>query len=680
MRSFSPRSNARHVSLLGACVLLAATVLPAALWAQGGDVTTVAVVRFTDMTARRSSLLEAKATDAVALALSDSKEYLVTPAREVDREVQALALNLPLSMTEAVRLGKRLDVDCVCLGQVLVAAVNTTTGKGEVRLQIMMVDVEAAELLDGSTVTTQTKPIPGWSGTEADILNEALRQSAEEGVARMLATRVRRGSVDAVLPTGTCAINLGSEDGAASGMKLVVMRPVYLKELETVTLRKIGYLEVSRMHPDMCYADPVRNVAPRTGDYVVRVYEPQAVVIKEAAKQDRTKFVWGLASLALLGALAGIATGGNEGTKPPTPISYLYQDTPGVRPTIRVEFLHGLDKAFGHLLFRGPIRYFPADPYYLVEVSTRGMGEERIRATEDLPDWRDQRDVTITVTFRDESGDYTTETVDITYMHPQLDPGSTYYHRIQRVTKPQFPPGTNPPIGSTGGTEQVAQAAGPDENVIDQSGDFPMLSQASDPAGPVTYIEAPTLSTTVPQPGVPQNTASIDFEWSTVVGADDYMLEVYDANGTVLLRRTGIRPTPPNIRENWRPAAGDLAGQSTYYWHVGARKKTEVGARGQGIPQCGAGSNLQVGYVLSSEQSFVTAPIPPGPVGTTTPVAGPGKIAAKPGKQANATAGDTKPAKGGGKPGRTGGNAPPRPARPPRTPVWQPAPTVGPGR
>jgi len=459
MRSFSPRSNARHVSLLGAWVVLAAlaATLPAALWAQGGDVTTTAVVHFTDTTQRKSTLLEAKATDAVALALSDSKEYLVTPAREVDREVQALGLRPPLSMTEAVRLGKRLDVDCICVGQILDASVNSATGRGQVRLQIMMADVEAAEYLDGATVTTETKAIPGWSGTEADILNEGLRQGAEEAVARMLATRVRRGTIEAVLPSGTCEINLGSQDGAATAMKLVVMRPVYLKELETVTLRKIGYLEISRLQPDMCYADPLRSVAPRTGDYVIRVYEPYVVVKAAAAKQDRTKFVWGLVSLALVGALAGIATGGNEGTAPRTPISYLYQDAAGLPPTIRVEFLGDRDRAFGHLLFRGPTRYFPADPYWLVEVFTRGMGQQSIKYMDDLPDAYPQKDVTIEVTFRDEGGDFTTETIDCTYVHPQLDPGATYYHRVQKATKPQFPPGTNPPIGSTGGTDQVAQ-------------------------------------------------------------------------------------------------------------------------------------------------------------------------------------------------------------------------------
>ncbi|MBM3498628.1 MAG: hypothetical protein FJX74_08135, partial [Armatimonadetes bacterium] len=375
MRSFSPRLQTPRLPLIVSWALVTAMVLaalPAALWAQAGDVATTAVVRFDDRTGRNSELLEVKATDAVALALSDSREFLVTPAREVDREVKALALTPPLSTVEAVRLGKRLDVDSVCYGDIISAAVDTRTGKGEVQLQVMMLDVEAAEVLDGATVAVATKPVPGWSGTEADILNEALREAAEEAVARTLATRVQRGTIEAVLPSGTAEINLGSQDGAAAGMKLVVMRPVYLKELETVTLRKIGYLEVSRIQPDICYADPIKDVAPRTGDYVLRVYQPHAVVQAEAAKQDRMKFLWGLGTIAILGALVGIATGTNEGTQPLTPISYLHQDAMGDVPKIRLD-LAEWDKAFGHLLFRGPSRNFPADPYWLVEVFTRGM-------------------------------------------------------------------------------------------------------------------------------------------------------------------------------------------------------------------------------------------------------------------------------------------------------------------
>jgi len=665
-------------------MVLAVLALPAVLGAQAGQVATTAVVKFQDKTGRRSALLEAKATDAVALALADSKEYLVTPSREVDRELQSLGLQPPLGTVEAVRLGKRLDVDSVCLGEVLKATVDDRAGSATIQLQLLMVDVDAGELLDGATVSTSTKAIPGWTGTEADILNEALRQGAAEVVERMLSTHIRRGTVEVVLPTGACEINLGSQDGVQPGMKLVVLRPVYLRELETVTTRKIGWLEVAQTQPDLSYANPVRNVAPRTGDYVLRVYEPHAVVEKATAAQDRTKFLWGAGAVALLLAFAGIATNGNEGSPPPTPISYLYQDdyTQGRPPTIRVEFMNR-DKAFGHLLFRGPTRYFPADPYWLVEVSTRGMGAGTVLAMDDIPDAKPQEEITITVNYRDESGDWTTEDVDCTWVHPMLDAGSTYYHRVQRVTRPQFPPGTNPPIsGGTGSTENVFQ--GPEDNEIDQGGDFPMLSQASEPAGPVTYITPVSLESPR-ENDVPQDPWSITFTCDPTDGADDYMIEVFDGSdpngwGQPIWRRTGLRPTGSMVTATWQPATGDLAENSTYWWHAGARKSTEVGPRGQGVPRVGVSPHEITGYVLSAMRAFQTTVIPPPPPGATSASAKSAGAAAVKGEQAGGR-GSRKGAKAGSaqaKPQKGKG----APARHPRGRggAWQMAPQAGAAR
>jgi hypothetical protein len=680
MRLFSPRLKARRTPLFVAGALLAAATaltLPAALCAQAGDVATAAVAPFQDLTEHPSALLATKAMDAAALALADSKEYLVTPAREVDRELRGLNLKGALSTTEAVRLGKRLDVNSVCLGQIMAASVDPKTGKANIRLQIMMVDVEAAELLDGATVTIETKAIPGWSGTEADVLNDALRQASEAAVARMLATRVRRGTIEAVLPSGVAEVNLGSQDGAVPGLKMVVLRPVYLRELETVTLRKIGYVEIGRSQPDMCYADPLNNVAPRTGDYVVRVYQPFTEVKAKVAKQNRTQFFWGIVAVALVAGFAGIATGGNEGTPPPTPVSYLYQNQSGATPLIRVQFAKDRDKAFGHLLYRGPTRFFPADPYWLVEVDTRGMGQGSILAMDDQPAAYAQKDKTITVTYRDETGDWTTEDVDITYMHPELQAGTTYYHRIQRVTKPQFPPGTNPPINTGGGTERVFQ--GPEDNTITQGGDFPMLSQASDPTGPVTYI-TPVQLVSPPESAAPQG-SSIIFEWSPTPGADEYMVEVFDAShatgvGQPIFRRSGIRARgATTISTTWNPATGDLAPDSYYYWRVGARQSTEVGSRGQGIPRVSSGSTEATGWVLSSWRSFATVNWPPGPVGGTSAAAGDATpdagnpVAAKTGRQA--TAGKARPSKATQSPRSAGA------ARRAQGSGWQPAPGVG---
>ncbi|MGQ9733198.1 MAG: hypothetical protein ACUVX8_18225, partial [Candidatus Zipacnadales bacterium] len=637
MRSFSTGFRVRQLAprVVASALLIgiALAVVPGILLAQKSEIATVAVVPFQDKTERQSSLLAAKATDAVALALQDSKEFLVTPAREVEREMASLNIQPPLSVNEAVRLGKRLDVDSVALGEVLVASADERTGRGTVRLQLMVVDVEAAELLDGATITAETKPLPGYTGTEAEILNEALRQGAEQLVAEMLASRIPRGTVEAVLPSGTCEINIGSQDGVRPGMKMVVMRPVYIKDLEMVTLRKIGRVEISTTQPDISYADPLRNVAPRTGDYVLRVYEPELLRLEAAAKQQRTKFLWGAAALALLVGLAGVATGTNETTAPPTPISYLHQNAMGDTPVIRIEFAQ-LDKAWGHLLFRGHSAGFPADAPYLVEVVAGPGTPQRIKIIDDTPQAIAQQDRTITVSFRDEEGDPTTEDVDCTWTHPALVPGEAYFHKVRRVTEPAFPPGTNPPLSQTGGTDNVFQDP---TNQIDVGGDWPMLSDATKAVGPVTYILPPQLIAPAPNASS-QDTTAITFEWQPTTGADEYMVEVFDSSDPSGLRqpifhREGIHPRGvATLSETWRPAAGDLEPLSIYYWRVGARKSTELSSRKQGYPRVGAGSNELIGWVLSEVRSFETADIPPPPPsGGTTNVAG---TTARPGRTA----------------------------------------------
>ena len=171
-------------SLVLVSVLL--TALPVVALAQSRDVTTTAVVTFTDSSNRNSPLLEAKATDAVALALQDSREFLVTAARDVDREMRALGVTPPLSVAQAIRLGRRLEVDSVTVGEIFEASVDERSGAASVKIEMRMVNVEAEEALDGANITAKTRGLAGWHGTEADALNEALRQASEQVVAKAL--------------------------------------------------------------------------------------------------------------------------------------------------------------------------------------------------------------------------------------------------------------------------------------------------------------------------------------------------------------------------------------------------------------------------------------------------------------------------------------------------------------
>jgi hypothetical protein len=585
----------------------------------GRDVATTAVVQFEDRSGRQSRLLEARATDAVALALADSKELLVTPATDVEREMRALGLTSPLSLTQAVRLGGRLDVDSVTTGQILRIGVNQSTGQASVRLQMMMINVEAQEPLDGALVEVETRAKPGWQGTEADALNEGLREAAEQAVARMLATRVPKGTIEAVVASGNCEVNLGAQDGIKPGMKMVVMRPMYIRDLEKVVMRTIGRVVVAEALADICYATPQAFVAPRTGDAVLRIYEPEAVRGPAVAKKQAKSFLAVAAGLALVGALVSIGAGGNFSSPGPTPVSYLAQTAPGdLEPVIRIKWPKP-DRAFGHLLFRGENAGFPPDAPYLVEVSAAPNGEEEIPFLDDNPLFVDEQDRTITVAHLDESGEWVTDTVDCTWTHPPLTPGQAYFHRVRRVTRPLFPPGTNPPIAQGAGAIQRERAYQILTNTIDQSSDFPMISEPTKVMGPVTYM-VPVQLVRPAADALPQNPEGpIDFEWSQTTGADEYMLEIFPVSdpgglGQAVFRQTNIRPTGSgNIALTLRFARGDLAGNSVFFWRAGARNSLEATNHpsGQGIPHVGLANTEILGWVLSEMRSFETAAEPP---------------------------------------------------------------------
>jgi hypothetical protein len=156
------------------------------------------------------------------------------------------------------------------------------------------------------------------------------------------------------------------------------------------------------------------------------------------------------------------------------------------------------------------------------------------------------------------------------------------------------------------------------DNTIDQSSDFPMISQPSNLAGPVTYIKP---CQTFPHTMLQNPLGPINFEWTPTLGADEYMLEVFpvtDPGGTgaPVFRRTGIRSTSSgNVILPWTPASGDLQVDSVYFWRVGARNSLEATDRpkGQGIPRVGLGQSAIRGYVLSRMLSFQTVPIIPPP-------------------------------------------------------------------
>ena len=209
------------------------------------EITSAAVLPIEDATGAESLVVAEKATDAVALALGDSGEFRVISRRDLQAALSELGLKPPLMEPQEVRVGDHVKVDKVISGVIHEVKVNGQTGQCRVRLEIKAMDVHLGSILDGAVVEVETRPVPGWQGQDATIANEALRLAAEKAVAEMLRRHVPRGSVLQVDETGTILLSIGRNDGVYEGQKMLVVRPDWNPDLETVEIRVVGDMQIS---------------------------------------------------------------------------------------------------------------------------------------------------------------------------------------------------------------------------------------------------------------------------------------------------------------------------------------------------------------------------------------------------------------------------------------------------
>lgn len=578
----------------------------------------VAVVPFTDSTAHQKELIAEKATDAVALALDDSQEYVVTLKADMDRELQAMGVTraaggrLGISKERMLRLGQRLRVEKVAHGSVDLLTIQRN-GSARCRLTVRLLDVDLEEYLDGATGDHTTKPIPGWKGDETEVIDEVLRSAAEDAVRNTRTSRLPRGNVDMVDSTGLIMINLGFRDGIQEGMELLVARGVWNKAQERMEMQKIGIVQAKRVEVNLTRCQRTSGKMPRTSDKVYAMYRDTLTIATAARKTKTKKSIKAIAAGALLLGIIGTAMGPNHQSAPGAG-AYLSQSAPGAEPRIRVLELTGnvpgSAQTFAWLVYRGEARGFPAEAdnrNYLIS-AVRGS---RLDWFEDSPERHVDISFQMDFTFLDEEGEQEEGDVDITYNHVELVAGRTYYYKLRRIVDPGR---SQIPIADTGQAEELADV----DFDIDP---HDALGNESRAAGPVTFFypaepETPSDGNLAVDPGINKTV----FTWGTSVGADQYQVMVYDNPQAVgvakkkspVLTYTGT----PGGTMNWRMNTA-LEPSTDYYWFVGGRKSLE------GQPK--VISNGSTGWILSEPYSFRTAPTPP-PTPTGAPAADGGRI------------------------------------------------------
>ena len=601
-------------------VLVAALLIPQCLVYMSGvsaqtgqNVPAVVVIPFQDLTGKGSPALLREATAAAALALEDSREYLVTSTADLEREMKSLRLELPLSVAQQVRLGERLHVEKVLVGSLAALAVDARTGRAQVSLRLMLLDVGIGEYLDGAVADITTKPIPGFSGDASPVTHEALREAAESAITKMLSTTVRRGAVELVDDQGNINVNMGTNDGLEEGSQLLVMRPSWQPDVEEVIMRRVGIITLSDVEADMSVAHSVSGTLPTTGDRVFRIYRPVTVVQAEAKSRKIKSSAQMVAGLLLILGLISTATGPTTAT--PSGITHcsLRQDAPGQNPFVELAMRTptvGNDKTHGFLIFRAANNPdFPAVAPYMIDLL-----EGYTTAYTDDPMRADSiEDMEVNFTYIDYTGGSTSineadGSVVASFNHPALVTGTRYYYRIRRISDPLAVPGANPPIGTT-----QAVAA-----VIEPTPDWRIITDASAAGGPVTFF-TPPLQSSPADTASNLTTTNVPFTWQSSTGANEYRVEIFaatdpDGTGASVMQSAVIRNTSASILTT--TLAGPFSGNTVYYWRVGARQSADpYRPTDSWIPNSAANNN---GWLYSNMRSFTTATGPPPPPGTST--------------------------------------------------------------
>ena len=586
---------------------------------QGQNVPAVAVIPFQDKTCRATETLMREATAASALALEDSKEYLVTSTADLERELAAQRLQPPLSVAQQVRIGERLHVEKVLVGTLDALSVDAATGRAHVQLSVEMLDVALGEYLDGAAVDIWTKSVPGFNGDISQATNEGLREASEAAISKMLSASVRRGTIEMVDDQGTINLNLGTNDGLEVGSELLVVRPTWQPDVEQVVMRQVGRIRISDIEANMATARSFEGGIATTGDRVYRVYKPICVVQAEAKSRKVKNTSQIIAGLLLMAGIISVAIGPTTTTPSGINTANLVQQAPGSNPATRITFsTPGVahDKTHGFLIFRAANNPdFPAVANYLIDMipgyTTVYSDDPTVNSTTE--------DEEITFQYVDTTttdGSLTDGSVTATFIHPAQVPGNRYFYRLRRITDPLAAPGSNPPIASTAQTTVTP--------IITPTPDWSIITEGSTAKGPVTYFTVPIQST--PANGaVNQPTSDITFSWQTTTGANEYVVEIFpssdpDGLNSPVLKSSVLRSTSSTVMST--VIAGPFSASSTYYWRVGARQSSDPAANYPINAQTGA-----KGFLYSAIHAFTTtvSPPPPPSSGTAQPRIIPGR-------------------------------------------------------
>jgi hypothetical protein len=551
---------------------------------------------FENPTGRQGAALGRKAADAIALQLPPD-DYDALPRDQIQKQIDALGLSAPLDRNGLAKLAagmKDVGLHEVFTGRVLMADVRKgTPSQAHVRIEIRVMDADSGEFTNGAIGDGVSSP--RYEQVNADVLiDEALGKAAFQAVKALRTHTIPKGTV-LMNKGGEVIINIGTEDGVAAGMEMIVLRRGM----------KVARVEVVSATNRDCIArvkEEIRGIAPE--DEVRAVYSPTADgrLLATTGLDKRKK---GPSVATILSILAGIGLLLMVGKM----LSQKHPRNVGATGVKAVATLDGNNQPAVHISWGRPATPSGLDLLgFKVYRSTTQYGNYEVVAQVVGPnetqvfDTTNDREIEV-VTGGSSSGgggstSLDTEDVDVTGVRP----GTTYYYRVTRLIIESSTSGSG---GTGGGSGQV------DFNVVE--------TDYSSPTPGATPLNRPQLMS--PGSNDSLNLTSQTFQWLSVSGGDLYRLQVSDTPAFDPTRTFNSPDTDPKMS---LPGAGDNTAMSatfnlstrfpsvnpttgqtqqyTLFWRIGARHRSD------------GWSPEPDGFIFSDAVRIVTTELPPPPV------------------------------------------------------------------
>lgn len=171
-------------------------------------------------------IISRQATDALALEMTRTGRFDLTPRTQLRQQIEALGLPTPLDSIGMQKLGQALGVDYVGFGVVTRASIEGNPRRARATVVVLLMDANSGELANGAAATGYASLSPGSSSAQAeqDALLRALSNAAFSAVRTMNNYTLPQATVLITRDGESVRLNRGGRDGVEVGQEFVVFR------------------------------------------------------------------------------------------------------------------------------------------------------------------------------------------------------------------------------------------------------------------------------------------------------------------------------------------------------------------------------------------------------------------------------------------------------------------------